>query len=70
MKVEDKFNIEGIAEQMFQELKEDGEGFDLFDHYWSRIEMNLLSRGYKNSEVKILGGLVMGKVEELFEQEE
>ena len=40
MKVEDKFNIEGIAEQMFQEMKEDGEGFDLFDHYWNRIEMN------------------------------
>ena len=70
MKVEEKFNIEGIAEQMFQEMKDDGEGFDLFDHYWNRIEINLLSRGYKNSEVKILGGLVMEKVQETFEQEE
>jgi hypothetical protein len=70
MKVEEKFNIEGIAEQMFQEMKGDGEGFDLFDHYWNRTEMNLLSRGYKQSEVKILGGLVMEKVEELFDREE
>jgi hypothetical protein len=70
MKVEGKFNIEGISEQMFQEMKDDVEEFDLFDHYWNRIEMNLLSRGYKKSEVKILGGLVMAKVEELFEQEE
>jgi len=70
MKVEEKFNIEGIAEQMFKEMKEDGEDFDLFDHYWNRIEMNLLSRGYKKSEVKILGGLVMEKVEKMFEQEE
>jgi hypothetical protein len=70
MKVEDRFNVEGIAEQMFQEMKEDGEGFGLFDHYWNRIEMNLLSRGYKKSEVKILGGLVMEKVEELFERGE
>lgn len=70
MKVEEKFNVKGIAEQMFQEMKEDGEGFDLYDHYWNRIEMNLLSRGHKKSEVKILGGLVMEKVEKLFEQEE
>jgi hypothetical protein len=70
MNVEEKFNIEGIAEQMFQEMKDDGEGFDLFDHYWNRTEMNLLSRGYEKSEVKILGGLVMNKVEGLFEKEE
>jgi len=70
MKVEDKFNIKGIAKQMFQKMKDDGEGFDLFDHYWNRTEMNLLSRGYKKSEVKILGGLVMEKVEEMFEKEE
>ena len=29
MKVEDKFNIKGIAEQMFQEMKDDGEAYDL-----------------------------------------
>ena len=70
MKVEEKFNVEGIAEQMFQEMKDDGEQFDMFDHYWNRIHMNLLSRGYKKSEVTILEGLVMEKVEEMFEQEE
>jgi len=70
MKVEDKFNIEGIAEQMFQEMKDDGEGFDLFDHYWHRTKSNLLSRGYMKSEVTVLEGLVMEKVEKMFEQEE
>jgi hypothetical protein len=70
MKVEEKFNIEGIAEQIYQEMKEDGEGFEEIDYYWNRVEMNLHSRGYKESEVKILGGLVMDKVEELFGKEE
>jgi hypothetical protein len=70
MKVEDKFNVEGIAEQLFQEMKDDGEDFSMFDHYWHRIQLNLLSRGYIKSEVTILEGLVMEDVEGRFEQDE
>ena len=70
MNVEDKFNVEGIADQVFEEMKEDGEGFDLFDHYWRRIGLNLMSRGFEQSEIAILEGLVMKKVEEMVVQEE
>lgn len=70
MRVEDRFNVEGIANDVFQEMKEDGEGFDLFSHYWHRIKINLLSRGYEESDVAILQGLVMKNVEHLFGQME
>ena len=70
MNVEDKFNVEGIADQVFEEMKEDGEGFDLFDHYWRRIGLNLMSRGFEQSEITILEGLVMKKVEKMFDQED
>ncbi len=70
MKVEEKFNIEGIADDIFGEMKEDGENFGLFDHYWRRIRMNLLSRGFEKSEVTVLEGLVMEKVEGMFHEED
>ena len=48
MKVEEKFNIEGIANQVFQEMKGDGNKFDSFDDYWHRIRMSLQSRGCRS----------------------
>lgn len=70
MSVEEKFNVEGIANQVFEEMKDDGEGFDSFDDYWHRIKLNLLSRGFEKWEITVLEGLVMKKVEEVFDQAE
>jgi len=63
--VEDKFNVEGIAETIIEEMKEHGNDADTFDDYWHQIGLNLNSRGYDRSEVKILEGLVQKKVEAL-----
>ena len=70
MNVEEKFNVEGISNQVFEEMKDDGEGFDSFDDYWHRIKLNLRSRGFEQWEVTVLEGLVMKKVEEMFDQAE
>ena len=70
MKVEDQFNIEGFANEVFQEMKGDGNNFDSFDDYWHRIRMSLQSRGFEASEVATLEGPVMKKVKEMFGQEE
>ena len=67
--VEDKFNIEGIAETIIEEMREHGNDPDVFDDYWHQIGLNLNSRGYERSELKILEGLVQKKVEELFDKE-
>ena len=69
MKVEEKFNIEGIANQVFKEIRGDGNKFDSFDDYWHRIRMSLQSRVVEASEVAILEGLVMKNVEKMFKQE-
>jgi hypothetical protein len=69
MKVEEKFNIEGIANQVFKEMRDDGNKFDSFDDYWHRIRMSLQSRVVEASEVAILEGLVMKNVEKMFKQE-
>jgi hypothetical protein len=68
MKVEDKFNVEGFANEVFQEMEGDGSEFNSFDDYWHRLRTSLQDRGFEESEVAILEGLVMKKVEEMFEQ--
>jgi hypothetical protein len=64
--IEDKYNIEGIAETIIEEMKEHGNDADTFDDYWYRIGLNLKSRGFDQSEVKILEGLVQKRVEIFF----
>jgi hypothetical protein len=61
--VEDKYNVEGIAETIIEEMKEHGNGADDFDDYWYQIGLSLNSRGFARSEVKTLEGLVQKKVE-------
>jgi hypothetical protein len=68
MEVEDKFRIEAFANEVFQEMRGDGNGFDSFDDYWHRIRMSLQSRSVEALEVDNLGDLVMKKVEEMFKQ--
>ena len=70
MKVGDNFNIDGIANQVFKDMKGDENKFDSFDDYWHRIRMSLQSRGFEASEVATLEGPVMKKVKEMFGQEE
>jgi hypothetical protein len=70
MEVEGEFNIEAFANEVFKEMKRDGNEFDSFDDYWHRFQMSLQSRGFEASRVAILEGLVMKKVEEMFKQEE
>jgi len=65
--VEDKFNVEGIAESIIAEMKEHGNGPDTFDDYWHRIGLDLNSRGFDRAEVKILEGLVQKRVEEILD---
>jgi len=63
--IEDKFNINGIAETIIEEMKEHENDADSFDDYWHQIGLNLNSRGFDRSEIKILEGLVQKRVEEL-----
>lgn len=70
MKVQDvseKFNIDGIASQIFEEMKEHGNEIDSFDDYWNEIRLMLGSRGHRRSELSILEGLVEKKVEDFFD---
>jgi hypothetical protein len=68
MEVDAKFKIEAFANEVFQEMKGDGNEFDSFDDYWHRIRMSLQSRGVEALEVETLGRLVMKKVKEMFKQ--
>jgi len=69
MTVEQKFNTEVIVREVFQEMQGDQNGFESFPDYWHRIQMSLQSRGVGTSEMTTLEGLVMEKVQKLFNQE-
>ena len=59
MTVEQKFNTEVMAREVFNEMQGDQNGFESFSDYWHRIRMSLQSRGGGPSEVTTLESLVM-----------
>ena len=64
--IEDKFNIDGIAQLMIDDMNEDGLSIDTFEDYWPPIMHSLRSRSIEASDISIIKGLVHKKVEQYF----
>ena len=67
--IEGKYNIDGIAQLIIDEMNEDGLDVDTFEDYWPQIMHSLRSRSVDASDISIIKGLVLKKVEQYFDSE-
>ena len=69
MSIEDDFNIESISEDIFNLINKDNNSIGDFDDYWVDERNMFQSKGIPDSQIIQLKGLVLGRLEELFEKE-
>jgi hypothetical protein len=67
MNIEDKYNINGIAQLMIDDMNEYKLDIDTFEDFWPPIMHSLRSRSVESPDISIIKGLVYKKVEQYFE---
>ena len=68
MGIEEKYNIEAMAKNIYDEMKERGNETDAFEDYWFPVMQSFRTKGIKNSEMEQAKEAVLEKLEEMFER--
>ena len=67
MGIEEKYNIEAMAKDIYDEMKEHGNETDAFEDYWLPVMQMFRMKDIKNSEMEQAKEAVLEKLEEMFE---
>jgi len=68
MGIEEKYNIEAMAKNIYDEMTEHGNETDAFEDYWIPVMQMFRMKGIKDSEMLQAKGAVLEKLEEMFER--
>ena len=68
MGIEEKYNIEAMAKNIYDEMREHGNETDAFEDYWFPVMQSFRTKGIKNSEMEQAKEAVLEKLEEMFER--